>query len=211
MARPNPAGLRLVVDAEASLPGRVPTPGDALADLQLVSLVRGGDVQAFETLYRRHAGFALNLAIRIQGSSADVEDVVHDAFLRAHERLDELRDAAAFRGWLGSIVVHLVRTRLRRRRLLGALGIARAEPVDLDAIATNTAGPEERALIAQVYALLQTLAADDRIAWTLRNVEHHRLEAVAELVGASLATVKRRIARAQQQLEAHFVPFTASR
>ena len=55
---------------------------------------------------------------------------------------------------------------------------------------------------------LQTVPPDDRIAWTLRHVERHRLEAVAELCGCSLATVKRRILRAQRFLVEHFVtPF----
>lgn len=167
-----------------------------------------GATSAFETLYRRHAAMALNLAVRIQGSSSDVEDIVHDAFVRAHQRLPELREPGAFRSWLGSIVVHLVRTRLRRRRLAAVLGLATPEPVDLDAVAAPEADPEMRALLAQVYALLQTLPADERIAWTLRHVERHRLESVAALAGCSLATAKRRISRAQAFLQEHFVsPF----
>jgi RNA polymerase sigma-70 factor (ECF subfamily) len=180
-------------------------PAAELDDLQLVALAREQDQLAFEILYRRHAAFAINLAVRIQGSSSDVEDVVHDAFLRAQFRLRELRDDAAFRSWLGAIVVRLVRTRLRRRKLLGTLGLAAAEPVDLDAVAANDADPEVRAQLAQVYALLQTMPADERIAWTLRHIERQRLEVVAELTGCSLATAKRRIQRAQRFLNAHFV------
>jgi RNA polymerase sigma-70 factor (ECF subfamily) len=52
---------------------------------------------------------------------------------------------------------------------------------------------------------LQTMPADDRIAWTLRYIERHRLEAVAELSGCSLATAKRRIQRGQRFLTEHFV------
>lgn len=181
------------------------------SDEVLVTRARGKDAvatNAFELLYRRHAGAALNLAVRIQGSTSDVEDIVHDAFVRAHQRLAELREPAAFRSWLGSIVVHLVRSRLRRRRLVAMLGLATPEPVDLDAVAAPDADPEIRALLAQVYALLQTLPPDERIAWTLRHVERHRLESVAALAGCSLATAKRRIARAQDFLEEHFVsPF----
>jgi RNA polymerase sigma-70 factor (ECF subfamily) len=180
-------------------------------DEQLVARALRAEPSAFETLYRRHAEFAFNLAVRIQGSSSDVEDVVHDAFLKAQERLDDLRDSASFRPWLGSIVVRLVRTRLRRRKLLGALGLTAPEPVDIDSIATVDADPEARALLAQVYALLQTLAADDRIAWTLRYVERHRLETVAVMMDCSLATAKRRIGRAQRFLTEHFVaPFGSS-
>jgi RNA polymerase sigma-70 factor (ECF subfamily) len=175
-------------------------------DERLVARARRNDLLAFEALYRRHAGFALNLAVRIQGTANDAEDIVHDAFLRATERLGELREGSAFRAWLGSIVVRLVRTRLRRRRLLGSLGLASPEPVELDAIASPNADPESRVLLAQVYSLLQTLPADDRIAWTLRYVDHHRLEVVASLVDCSLATAKRRILRAQRYLAEHFVP-----
>jgi RNA polymerase sigma-70 factor, ECF subfamily len=185
-----------------------PARDEVSVDRELVSRARQAEVPAFESLYRRHAAFAFNLAVRIQGSSADVEDVVHDAFLKAQERLPDLRDASAFRPWLGSIVVRLVRTRLRRRKLLGALGLTTPEPVDIDTIAAAEADPEARALLAQVYALLQTLAADDRIAWTLRYVERHRLETVAVMMDCSLATAKRRIARAQRFLNEHFVaPF----
>lgn len=201
--------LRLVAGtavAERAAPGLGATA--ELEDSKLVALARERDRVAFEVLYRRHAGFAMNLAVRIQGNAGDVEDVVHDAFLRAHQRLHELRDASLFRSWLGSIVVRLVRTRLRRRRLLSAFGLGLADPVELDAIASSEASPEARAQLAQIYALLQTMPSDERIAWTLRYIESHRLEAVAELSGCSLATAKRRIQRAQRFLSDHFVsPF----
>jgi RNA polymerase sigma-70 factor (ECF subfamily) len=201
--------LRLVGGGRALTKGDSATPVDELSDAELVGLASEHDPHGFALLYRRHSGFALTLAIRIQGNSGDVEDIVHDAFLRAHGRLGELRDGAAFRPWLGSIVVRLVRTRLRRRRLLGALGLTTPEPVDLDAIASPAADSESRVLLAQVYALLQTLPADDRIAWTLRYIERHRLEAVAELTDCSLATAKRRILRVQRFLAGHFVaPFS---
>ena len=153
----------------------------------------------------------MNLAVRIQGSANDAEDIVHDAFLKVRERLSELRDGTAFRAWLGSIVVRLVRTRLRRRRFLGSLGLANPEPIELDAVASPNADPESRVLLAQVYSLLQTLPADERIAWTLRYVDRHRLDEVAELCGCSLATAKRRILRAQRYLTERFVaPFGPS-
>jgi RNA polymerase sigma-70 factor (ECF subfamily) len=202
----NAARLRLIGGthgAEQALSG----PSDEVLVLRAREKDAGATA-AFEALYRRHAATALNLAVRIQGSTADVEDIVHDAFVRAHQRMAELRDPAAFRSWLGSIVVRLVRTRLRRRRLVAMLGLLTPEPVDLDAVASPSADPEVRALLAQVYALLQTLPADERIAWTLRHVERHRLESVASLVGCSLATAKRRIGRAQAFLDEHFVsPF----
>jgi RNA polymerase sigma-70 factor (ECF subfamily) len=195
--------LRLVAGSTALV--RETGPRAELNDAELVPLALASDRAAFETLYRRHVAFAMNLAVRIQGGSSDVEDVAHDAFLRAFHRLTELRDSSAFRPWLGSIVVRLVRTRLRRRRLLRTLGIGVAEPVDLDAVASSEADPEARAQLAQIYALLRTLEPDCRIAWTLRYIEKQPLEMVATLSGCSLATAKRRIGRTQRFLSDHFV------
>jgi RNA polymerase sigma-70 factor (ECF subfamily) len=178
----------------------------ALSDAQLVALGCKGEVGALEVLYRRHSAFAIHLAARIEGSSRDVEDIAHDAFVRAFERLNDLTDRAAFRSWLGAIVVHAVRSRMRRHRLMSLLGLGKSsEPVDLDALASPDASPHVRAEIAQIYALLRTLPTDERIAWVLRCVEGHDLETVARMTRCSLATVKRRITRAQRFLDEHFV------
>lgn len=177
-----------------------------LTDAQLVHLARSGDRRAPEMLYRRHVAFAIHLATRIEGSTRDVEDIVHDAFIKAFTHIHDLSEPNAFKSWLGSIVVFAVRTRLRRQRLMNMLGLGRgADPVDLDSIASHDASPHARAQLAQIYALLRTLPTDERIAWTLRSVEGHELEVVARLTKCSLATVKRRISRAQRFLEDHFV------
>jgi RNA polymerase sigma-70 factor, ECF subfamily len=174
-------------------------------DAELVSALLLGDRDALEKLYRRHSEFAFCLAVRLQGHNQDVEDVVHDSFLKAQASLAGLQDASAFRGWLGSIVVNEVRARLRKSRFLRVLRLQGAEPVDLDSLASPAAGPDVRAQLAQVYTLLRLMVTEERIAWTLRFVEHYQLEEVAELCGCSLATVKRRLSSAQRFLEEHLV------
>lgn len=214
LAQPSPSPEPPLVSPSAGSSQRVPSraPGTSqadisgLADAQLVALVRAGDRRAFEALYRRHVVFAIHLATRIEGSSRDVEDVVHDAFIKAWSRIGDLAEPAAFKSWLGSIVVFAVRSRLRRARLMNLLGLGRVhDPVDLDSLASPSASPHVRAELAQIYALLRTRPADERIAWTLRSVEGQELETVARLTGWSLATVKRRIAKVQAFLEEHFV------
>jgi RNA polymerase sigma-70 factor (ECF subfamily) len=205
---PHPSAPSLAAHADPGAPAAPSTRAQlaALSDAQLVALGCKGDSKALELLYRRHAAFAIHLAARIEGSSRDVEDIAHDAFLRAFERLNDLTDRGAFRSWLGAIVVHAVRSRMRRHRLMSLLGLSRSsEPVDLDALASHDASPHVRAELAQIYALLRTLPTDERIAWVLRCVEGHDLETVAQMTRCSLATVKRRITRVQRFLDEHFV------
>lgn len=172
------------------------------SDGELVAATRRGETGAFEGLYRRHAPYALALAVRVQGHSGDVEDILHDAFLRVHDQLGSLRSDDSFRAWLSSIVVRLVRTRLRRRRLLSALGLGADEAIDLDALINGDAGPEVRAQLAQVYAILNEVPVDQRICWALRYLEGRKLEDVAHIAGCSLATAKRRIGDVQRRLTA---------
>lgn len=192
---------RALRDVEGSEHTRDGGPKDAV----LVTALRNGERHALEQLYRRHSEFAFCLAVRLQGHNQDIEDVVHDAFLKAQASLATLQDASAFRGWLGSIVVNEVRGRLRKNRFLRVLRLQSAEPVDLDSLASPAAGPEVRAQLAQIYTLLRLMVTEERIAWTLRFVEHYRLEEVAELCGCSLATVKRRLVSAQRFLQEHLV------
>lgn len=182
---------------------RLQKPSDAQSerdDGELVALCRAGQSSAFETLYRRYSPYAMALGVRVQGSPTDIEDIVHDAFLRVHDRIDSLREGASFRPWLASVVVSLVRTRLRRRRMLSLLGLSSADPIDLDALVSPQAGPEVRAQLAEVYRILREVPVDQGICWTLRYVEGRKLEEVAEVAGCSLATAKRRIAAVQQQM-----------
>lgn len=169
-------------------------------DAELVALAQAGQSTAFEALYRRHSPYALALAVRVQGNRNDVEDIVHDSFLKVHDRLDDLRAGSSFRAWLSSVVVSLVRTRLRRRRFFGVFGLNSDEGLDLEVLVSPDASPETRAQLAQVYTTLQSTSLEQRICWTLRYIEGRKLEDVAQIASCSLATAKRRISAVQELL-----------
>jgi RNA polymerase sigma-70 factor, ECF subfamily len=172
------------------------------SDAALVLAARAGEAWAQEALFRRHAPMANGLAFRLMGRDADVDDLVQDAFVIAFGRLHALDDPQAFGAWLGSIVVRTAGKVIRRRVLLERLGLRRrGEPIDIDAVATKIAGPDVGAELGKIYAQLERLPAEQRIAFLLRRVEGMELEEIARATGVSLATAKRRIAAAQQAVE----------
>src|SRR5204863_3469664 len=63
---------------------------------------RRGDQGAFGRLYDRYARVVHGLLLA-RVPEADVDDLVQDVFLIAWNRLDGLRDPAAFGGWLTMI------------------------------------------------------------------------------------------------------------
>jgi RNA polymerase sigma-70 factor, ECF subfamily len=169
-------------------------------DAVLVERAREHDRGAESLLYRRHAGPLLSMASRLLRSSHLAEDTVQDAFVRAFERLHQLKDPTMFRSWLLSIVVSLVKKRLRRQRLLTWVGLDAVTDVQLDQQAQSHLGVEARSELTKLDAKLKELPAAHALAWSLRYVEGEKLEDVAAAMNKSLATTKRYIAAAERHV-----------
>lgn len=162
------------------------------APLHLVPPPRGGD-----RLFQDYAPHVARLAYRLVGREGDVDDLVQDVFVAAWESMPLLDDPKAIRGWLSRVTVRLAGRRLRRRRLAQFFGFDDDEPLE---VATTSLSPETHAVVVQLYRRLDTLPVAERLAWSLRHIENEPLDVVATLCGCSLATAKRRIARAQKTL-----------
>lgn len=164
----------------------------------LVARALDGDLWAEEALYRRHVATVLSLARRMLRNDADAEDVVQDVFVSAFDELSDLRQPTRFAPWLRRMTVHRVYKRLRRQRLRRLLGLDRTFEgyAPLVAQANQAAGQEAHADLTIIDDALDRLGPAERIAWILRRLHGHSLVEVAELADCSLATAKRRIARA---------------
>ena len=174
-----------------------------LSNASLVERALDDDAWAHEALYRKHVSVLLRLAARLLGNTHEAEDVVQEAFLEAFDTLSSLREPDRVRAWLIKITVHRVHRRFRRRRLArlfrreSACANVRALQVSSDLC------PEQRAELHRLDDVLRSLPDAQRICWMLRCVEGHSLQEVAEASGCSLATAKRRIAKAQDVVAQH--------
>ncbi len=143
----------------------------------------------------------VGLAHRVLADDVEVDDLVQDCFVQALSRLDTLHNPQAFASWICSIVVRTAAKRLRRRRLARRLGLRQAAPLDPEAIVAATTPPDVAAELRVVYSVLERLPAEERIALVLRRVEGLQMAQIAEQMGLSLPTVKRRLAAAEARLE----------
>ncbi len=167
-------------------PGRGPVPTAPSGPIDL------------DDAFRMYARLVASIGFRILGRRSEVEDLVQDVFVEAGKWATRIEDPAALKHWLITVTVRAARHRLRRARFAAMLGFG--TPVSYEDVAGSEASPSERALLAEVYRVLDRLPVSDRIAWTLRYVQGESLGEVAELCGCSLATAKRRIAAAQEAI-----------
>lgn len=175
---------------------------DEVPDAELVRRGCAGEVWAREQIYRRYADLVAATARRLLRSSDEVEDVVHETFLIAFERMAQLLDPRALRGWLAQIAVRQVHRRFRRARFYAWFGGEDPTP-SLEAQASGEASPEQRAELALVDVALSEMPLPLRTAWVLRRAVGLPLDEVAVACDCSLATVKRRIAEADARVARH--------
>jgi RNA polymerase sigma-70 factor, ECF subfamily len=173
-------------------------------DATLVQSARQGDRWAEEALYRRHVAYVAGMVARLLGGASEAEDVVQDTFALGLDRLATLREPAAVRAWFAQIAVSQVRRRLRRVKLLKRLGLHPSKDhAQLESLAVEEADAETRAELAKLGSALAKLSTDARLTWMLRHVEGEPLKEIARLSGCSLATVKRRLLAASNELRKH--------
>lgn len=178
---------------------------DDARDRELLRRVRDGDPtgEAFRSLFRRNAGVAKAVALRITRSDPLAEEAVQEAFLqlwRAPERYDQTRSTV--RRWLLTMVhgraVDLVRReQAHRRRVEGAAASIEVEPDHADEVATTIDRPGEQ---EAVRAALTVLPDDQRAVIDLMYFQGVSQTGVAERLGIPLGTVKSRSLLAMRKL-----------
>jgi RNA polymerase sigma-70 factor, ECF subfamily len=174
------------------------------SDTALVNAARAGEKWAQEALFKRHARTVNGLAYRLLGRDEEVDDLVQEAFLAALRSLDRLENPQAFAAWLCSILVRTAHKTLRRRSMLTRLGLRRSTPIDPDAVMARSVPPDVRSELEAIYSVLDRMRPEVRVALVLHRVEGLSVPEIAERMGLSVSTVKRRLALAEKRLD-HYV------
>jgi RNA polymerase sigma-70 factor (ECF subfamily) len=166
------------------------------SDESLVLQARQGDERACAWLIERHAPRVTRVLARILGRDAELVDHVQEVLMRAARDIEALREPTAFQAWITALAVTEARRVLRRRARWRWLWGAESR-TDVEAIGTDGSAAQEA--VRAVYAAMGRLAVDERVAFTLRHLDGMELTEVATATGLSLATVKRRLARAEER------------
>ncbi|XGV99226.1 MAG: sigma-70 family RNA polymerase sigma factor [Leptolyngbya sp. BL-A-14] len=190
-----------------------------LPNLDLVLRCQAGhrpDKAAFAELLRRYQPHVEKVLYHLAPDWQDRADLVQEVWIRVYRNLRRLNEPAKFQGWLSRIATNLFYDELRKRK-------RHASPLSLDApltfsdgemdweIAADTPEPAEALSRQEFYDQLKVAIADlpevFRTTIVLREIEGMSYEEIAELTGASLGTVKSRIARARQRLQLQLQPY----
>ena len=161
----------------------------------LLERARGGDLQAFEGLYRRYVGQIYALCLRMTGEPARAEDCTQEAFIRGWQKLAGFRGESAFGTWLHRIAVNEVLGRQRRDKRRGR----HLALVDEDRDETRSVRPQtDKAM--DLDRAIQSLPPGARQVFVLASVYGYSHEEIGKAMSIAVGSSKAQLHRARKLL-----------
>lgn len=166
------------------------------------------DMNSFKALVRRYQNRIFNSAYHLLGNKEEAEEVVQDTFVKVHQGIDNFREDASFGAWVfrisHNLCVDILRNRKKKKALQTIPFLVRGgEETDgdyeagVDDVADVTLEPaqvldlkEESAIIE---ASLKSLPEAQRAVLILHDLEGFQYQQIAEIIGASIGTVRSRL------------------
>ena len=167
-----------------------------ITDAKLVEQARNGHTEAFGQLYDRYAGLIRAICYDATGRLADAQDLAQEAFLRAHAKLDELRDPDRFAPWLIGVAKNICRefrrSKARDRHVLVGLELGDTVEADPDR------QPDD---IADLSTAMAKLTERERLALNTYYLQGQDVEQTKRILNVSRSALYRLLAKARKKLE----------
>lgn len=164
-----------------------------------VARCQAGDVDAFEQLYKEHAGRIYALASRMAGSPDEGEDLLQEIFLQAFRKLGSFKGDSAIGTWLYRLALNhcldFVRSKQAR---MGKV----TETLDAETSFQPAARVETPIARIDLDRAIERLPPGCREVFVLHDVEGFDHKEVGEMLGIAEGTSKSQIFRARMKLRA---------
>ena len=185
---------------------------EQVTDQELVERAQKGDKKAFNLLVVRYQNRVAGLLTRYVAPD-DIPDIVQESFIKAYRSLDSFRGESAFYTWLYRIAVNTAKnhlTSLGRRPPREDILAEDAESYEVGTQLREADTPENLVLSDElkrvVFETIESLPEELKRAITLRELEGLSYEEIAEEMQCPVGTVRSRIFRAREAIDAKVNP-----
>ena len=189
---------------------------------------RTKDIIHFKSLVRRYQNRLYTVAVRILAETGEAEEVVQDTFLKVHQNLDSFRKEASFAAWIFRITHNHCVDKLRfkqRKRGVQTLSFDPQSTFEQDnlsecSLSAVTQLPDPNPGPAQqldhnereemIVQSLEQLPDSQRAVLVLHDIEGFSYQEIANIVGASIGTVRSRLHYGRIRLKELLKPYFAN-
>ena len=186
-------------------------------DLELVKQAQAGDVKAFELLVQRYQQKVAGVISKLIKDSHEIQDVAQEVFIKVYKALPKFRGDSAFYTWIYRIAINTAKNHLvaRGRRIQNS----NIEPIEAESYSggferqnfdTPDAEYERQEVEQVVHKAVSELPEDLKAAIVYREVDGLSYEEIAEKMDCPIGTVRSRIFRARDAIDAALKPVLAN-
>ncbi len=182
-------------------------------DQELVERVQKGDKSAFDLLVRKYQHKIVKLISRYVRDPDESLDVAQETFIKAYRALANFRGESAFYTWIYRIAINTAKNHLvaqGRRPPDTDIDAEDAVQLEGESLLRENDSPEHMVLKDEIqqtiFQAIEDLPEDLRTAITLRELEGLSYEEIAQAMGCPIGTVRSRIFRAREAIDAKLKP-----
>jgi RNA polymerase sigma-70 factor (ECF subfamily) len=178
--------------------GRIPVQVDdrRAEEWRLVQAAQGGDVSAFEQLYRSNERKIFGLCFRLAAEPTLAEELTQDVFVRAWQKLSSFQGRSAFSSWLYPLAVNVALSERRTRRRRAEREMATDDPTVFE----RPEKPPAHDTGVDLERAVARLPPGARSVFVLHDMEGYRHEEIASMTGMAEGTSKAQLHRARKLL-----------
>lgn len=178
---------------------------DAAIDHALMARIATGDERAFRELVERHQDAIVGTCTKMLGNTSDSEDIAQQVFIRVWKHAKKYKPDSKFTTYLYTITRNLVYNETRRRSRKKTVSTdQREEESHLQHPGDPSDQPDATLLTTELQsaidAAIQSLPENQRLAVILRRYDNLPYEEIAEILDASVSSVKSILFRARTTL-----------
>ncbi len=166
---------------------------------KLEILIKGckkGRPKSQEALYQRFAPAMYGICLQYASSEEDAQDILQEGFIKVFVKLDQVKNPAAFPGWIRRLMINTALEKYRSQVILQRVDDVRGEIHE-----ESDDGIFSELTSEELVVLIQTLSPKYRMVFNLYAIEGYNHKEISEELGISVGTSKSNLSRARGILQ----------
>jgi RNA polymerase sigma-70 factor (ECF subfamily) len=176
-------------------------------DAQVITKVLCGDTNAFEMLILKYQNKLYSTVFNLTKNADTAQDIVQDAFIKAFQKLDTLRDKNQFFSWTKRIAINMTFLMFERNKRM--VDVSNDDGPDFFDNLVGGSNPEHEVINDElkkyVKKYVESLPEKLRLVILLREVEEYSYEEISEMLKIPVGTVRSRLFNARQVIKQRLI------
>ncbi len=176
---------------------------------KLIRDVKAGNESAFKALVESYKDMVVNTCYGFLQNQENAEDTAQEVFVEVYQSIHRFREEAKFSTWVYRIAVNkslnLKKKNSRRQWSLSFQSEVDGGDESVQIADEKTLDPhadlEQQERVKILHSAIETLAKNQKIAFTLSKYENLSYKEISEVMGTSISSVESLLNRAKKNLQ----------